>query len=67
VQLAHILLLQAFDAARLEEGFNIEQWGLVEGGHDLDISSARQQLSAASTLLWLMCDAQDQKLTPAQA
>ncbi|CAM9550967.1 unnamed protein product [Phaeothamnion confervicola] len=44
---------EAFEAARIEEEFNIEVWGLVEGGHDLDQSFARVQLTAASTLFWL--------------
>ena len=26
---------------RLEEEFQIEQWGLVEGGHDMDIVAAK--------------------------
>jgi hypothetical protein len=57
------IVLQAFEAARVEEGFNIEQWGLVEGGHDLDISSTRLMLSAASTLLWFAKPLHEQ-LTP---
>ncbi|KAG5176953.1 ATP synthase-like protein mitochondrial F1 complex assembly factor 2 [Tribonema minus] len=55
-----ITMEQAFDAARLEEGFNIEHWGLVEGGHDLDICSTKLQLSAASMLLWLTRDVDNQ-------
>ena len=27
---------EAIDASRVEEEFQIEQWGLVEGGHDMD-------------------------------
>ena len=27
---------QALQAARLEENISVEEWGLVEGGHDLD-------------------------------
>lgn len=45
--------LQAFDAARLEEEFNVERWGLIEGGHDMDRTNTNLTLTAASTLLWL--------------
>ena len=27
---------QGLEAARVEENFQIEGWGLVEGGHDID-------------------------------
>ena len=27
---------EAIEASRVEEEFQIEQWGLVEGGHDMD-------------------------------
>ena len=32
---------EAVDAARLEEAAQIEEWGLVEGGHDIDISDIK--------------------------
>ena len=32
---------EAVDAARLEEAAQIEEWGLVEGGHDIDISDLK--------------------------
>ncbi|GMH66909.1 hypothetical protein TrRE_jg9992 [Triparma retinervis] len=32
---------EACEAGRVEEDFNIEQWGLVEGGHDFDILNNR--------------------------
>lgn len=31
----------AVDAARLEEAAQIEEWGLVEGGHDIDLSDLK--------------------------
>ena len=31
----------AMEAARLEEEFQMEQWGLVEGGHDLDRAATK--------------------------
>jgi ATP synthase F1 complex assembly factor 2 len=53
--LAHRLITvqEAFAAARVEEQFNIDEWGLVEGGHDFDITHSELQLTAASSLLWL--------------
>mmetsp|Transcript_31565 Transcript_31565/g.58289 ORF Transcript_31565/g.58289 Transcript_31565/m.58289 type:complete len:80 (-) Transcript_31565:243-482(-) len=37
-------------AARIEEEFNIECWGLVEGGHDYDRLNCSIQMHAASFL-----------------
>jgi ATP synthase F1 complex assembly factor 2 len=31
----------AIDATRLEEATQIEEWGLVEGGHDIDHSDLK--------------------------
>ena len=38
----------ASEAARVEEEFNIEMWGLVEGGHDYDRLNSSIQMHAAS-------------------
>jgi chaperone required for assembly of F1-ATPase len=35
-------------AARLEEELQIQNWGLVEGGHDIDIADAAARISAAA-------------------
>ncbi|KAL3763033.1 hypothetical protein ACHAW5_000430 [Stephanodiscus triporus] len=40
----------AVGAARVEEEFNIECWGLVEGGHDYDRLNCSIQMHAASFL-----------------
>lgn len=40
----------AVTAARVEEEFNIEAWGLVEGGHDYDRLNASIQMHSASFL-----------------
>jgi len=40
----------AVEAARVEEEFNIECWGLVEGGHDYDRLNCSIQMHAASFL-----------------
>ncbi|CBJ25926.1 similar to ATP synthase mitochondrial F1 complex assembly factor 2 [Ectocarpus siliculosus] len=44
---------KAFDAARLEEEYNVERWGMIEGGHDMDRANTTLTLTAASTLIWL--------------
>ncbi|CAN0442791.1 unnamed protein product [Pylaiella littoralis] len=44
---------KAFDAARLEEEYNVERWGMIEGGHDMDRGNTSLALTAASTLIWL--------------
>lgn len=40
----------AVTASRVEEEFNIEAWGLVEGGHDYDRLNASIQMHSASFL-----------------
>ena len=40
----------AANASRVEEEFNIECWGLVEGGHDYDRVNCSIQMHAASFL-----------------
>lgn len=41
---------QVFSAARVEEEFQIEQWGEVAGGHDLDSAYMRMKIQAAHIL-----------------
>jgi ATP synthase F1 complex assembly factor 2 len=41
---------EAMAAARVEEEFQISNWGLVEGGHDYDRLNASVQLNAAAVL-----------------
>lgn len=36
----------AMDAARAEEDTQIAEWGLVEGGHDLDLASMKVRVAA---------------------
>ncbi|EIE21711.1 ATP12-domain-containing protein, partial [Coccomyxa subellipsoidea C-169] len=50
----HLDLTQALQAARLEEEFQIDRWGLVEGGHDVDQANAKVQLAAPSLFLRLL-------------
>lgn len=42
---------QASAASRVEEEFNIDNWGLVEGGHDYDRLNSSIQLHAAELLI----------------
>ncbi len=50
----HLNIEGAFTASRLEEEYNIEAHGFVEGGHDLDRAYTRVQLAAGSTFLYLL-------------
>ncbi|KAG6553080.1 hypothetical protein Mapa_005417 [Marchantia paleacea] len=45
---------RAMDIIRLEEEHQIEDWGHVEGGHDIDIADLRVQITAASVFLRLL-------------
>ncbi|MED6107117.1 hypothetical protein PIB30_011132 [Stylosanthes scabra] len=44
---------EAIELIRLEEDFQVERWGLVEGGHDVDIADLRVQVSSAAVFLGL--------------
>ena len=36
----------AMNAARAEEDTQIEEWGLVEGGHDIDLAAMKVRVAA---------------------
>eukprot|EP00622_Pseudochattonella_farcimen_P007470 FR743461.1.p1 GENE.FR743461.1~~FR743461.1.p1 ORF type:complete len:254 (+),score=37.19 FR743461.1:113-763(+) len=44
----------AMEAARLEEEFQMEQWGLVEGGHDLDRVATKVSLTSSAVFMNLL-------------
>jgi ATP synthase F1 complex assembly factor 2 len=44
----HLTLDQVKAASRLEEEFQLEVWGVVEGGHDMDRLNNSVNLSAVS-------------------
>jgi chaperone required for assembly of F1-ATPase len=44
----------AVAAARVEEDYQMEEWGCVEAGHDLDIADLRTRVAAAATLVRLL-------------
>ncbi|KAH0929374.1 ATP synthase mitochondrial F1 complex assembly factor 2 [Brassica rapa] len=43
----------AIKLIRLEEDLQVDKWGLVEGGHDIDIADLKVQISAATVFLAL--------------
>lgn len=45
---------QAIDASRLEEDYQLEEWGAVEAGHDLDIADINIRVFSPSLLLQLL-------------
>lgn len=45
---------EAIQVIRLEEDFQIEEWGLVEGGHDIDVADLKCRVAAASVFLRLL-------------
>lgn len=47
---------EAYRASRVEEEFQIDEWGLVEGGHDVDRAYLRVQAHACGTFLSLLDD-----------
>ncbi|XP_044465392.1 ATP synthase mitochondrial F1 complex assembly factor 2-like [Mangifera indica] len=44
---------EAIELIRLEEDLQVDRWGLVEGGHDVDIADLRVQISSAAVFLGL--------------
>lgn len=44
----------AIEAARLEESYQMEEWGLVEGGHDIDIADMKVRISGPAMFLRLL-------------
>ncbi|EPS59474.1 hypothetical protein M569_15333 [Genlisea aurea] len=44
---------EAVALIRLEEDLQVDRWGLVEGGHDVDIADLRVQISSAAAFLGL--------------
>lgn len=46
-------LEEAIELIRLEEDLQVDKWGLVEGGHDVDIADLKVQISSAAAFLGL--------------
>jgi len=49
----NISVEEAIAASRLEEDIQMEKWGLVEGGHDIDIADVRVRVASPSVFLQL--------------
>ena len=43
-------------SARVEEDFQVDKWGLVEGGHDIDQADIAVRLAAPRALMSLLRD-----------
>ena len=52
----HISLEQAKTVSRIEEEFQVEIWGLVEGGHDMDRLNNAVSLSSVGFFMGLYWD-----------
>jgi len=50
----HVTAEEALNASRLEEDYQIENWGLLENGHDFDINFARLRVFSTSSFLWMI-------------
>lgn len=44
----------AVSAARLEEDFQLEDWGMVEAGHDLDIADTNTRIGGPAVFVKLL-------------
>lgn len=51
---SHLGIHDAIDAARLEESFQMDEWGLVEGGHDIDIADMKVRVAGPTVFLRLL-------------
>ena len=50
----HLGIHDAIIAARLEETFQMDEWGLVEGGHDIDIADMQVRIAGPTVFLRLL-------------
>lgn len=48
-----LLIEEAIKLIRLEEDLQVDKWGLVEGGHDVDVADLTVQVSSAAVFLGL--------------
>lgn len=49
-----INVAEAVAAARVEEDFQLEDWGMVEAGHDLDIADTKSRIGAPAVFARLL-------------
>lgn len=50
----HLGIHDAIIAARLEETFQMDEWGLVEGGHDIDIADMQVRIAGPTVFVRLL-------------
>ena len=50
----HVSWVVMVAAARVEEDFQIDEWGLVEGGHDIDAADIKVRLTAPRVMMNLL-------------
>jgi len=50
----HLGTKDVLKVARIEEDYQIEQWGLVEGGHDIDIADFHVRVAAPLVFMRLI-------------
>lgn len=50
----HLGIHDAIVAARLEETYQMDEWGLVEGGHDIDIADMQVRIAGPTVFLRLL-------------
>jgi ATP synthase F1 complex assembly factor 2 len=55
----HLSLDQVKAASRLEEEFQLEVWGVVEGGHDMDRLNNAVTLSSVGTFMGLLWQSEE--------
>lgn len=47
-------MMQAVAASRIEEDVQMEQFGMVEGGHDLDIADLRTRVGGCALYMQML-------------
>ena len=47
-------LVQAMEASRIEEDVQMHEFGMVEGGHDLDIVDLRTRMAGAALTIQML-------------
>ncbi|KAI5341319.1 PREDICTED: ATP synthase [Prunus dulcis] len=53
IHLRKLQIEEAIELIRLEEDLQVDRWGLVEGGHDVDLADLKVQIASAAVFLCL--------------
>lgn len=51
---SHVTAKEGIQLARLEENMQLEEWGYVEGGHDIDDADIKSHIFSASVFTRLL-------------